>query len=46
MGSKLLKSIQKRTSEDYNRHMQWLVVYHYAGNHICYVRLRRARKNE
>ncbi len=44
MGSKLLKSIHKRTSEDDTLPYAWLCMYHYAGNHICYVRLRRAKK--
>ena len=41
MGSKLLKSIHKRTSED-DTAICMACMYHYAGNHICYVRLRRA----
>ncbi len=41
MGSKLLKSIHKRTSED-DTAICMACMYHYAGDHICYVRLRRA----
>ena len=41
MGSKLLKSIHKRTSED-DTAICMACMYHHAGNHICYVRLRRA----
>ena len=41
MGSKLRKSIHKRTSED-DTAICMACMYHYAGNHICYVRLRRA----
>lgn len=40
-GVKLLKSIHKRTSED-DTAICMACMYHYAGDHICYVRLRRA----